>query len=255
MGSFDSIANLFSDLGLGLASIIQNPNALYAAYFIAFYGIIYWTINIGLSKAALFKEQQKAKKVISVMVSIIVIGSVFYRYRNIEDLLQAMGGFIGTIAILAIGIFFGWLGFSQYNKRKESNKLVAVIYLSLCTYIASSLILPLFGTVTNFSSNTIEMGQNTWLYTVVISKFGALRVIGDMLAFIQGISAITLIVSVIWLPFSLVKGAVSGMDFEPVNKTDKATINKVREAIDRLNGRINKIDKIFKRMKDIFRGG
>lgn len=257
MGAFDSVANLISDMGTGLSSIFQNPNALYAAYFIAFFGIVYWIIFLGLSKAAIFKGQDKARKVIAIMTSIIVVGSVFYRYRSIEDLLLAMGGFIGTVLIFVVGIAFGALGVRMYREYKDKEKtLIAVILLSLCMYIASSIILPLFGFVSNFGGNMIAAGQNVWFYEVVITRFQALRVVGDMLAYIQMISAMVLIFSVLWLPFSLIKGSVSGMEItkRAVDPQDKRDIERVRRAIGSLTKRINNIDNTFKKMRKVFGG-
>ena len=256
MGSFDSVANLISDMGSGLASIFQNANALYAAYFIAFFGIVYWIIFLGLSKAAIFKDQDKARKVIAIMTSIIVVGSVFYRYKNIESLLLAMGGFIGTVLIFVVGIAFAWIGINLYKAKKEENKLIAVIFLSLCMYIASSIILPLFGFVSNFGGNVIAAGQNVWFYEVVITRFSALRVVGDMLAYIQMISAVVLIFSVLWLPFSLIKGSVGGMEItkKAVNPQDKRDIESARRAIENLTKRIKNVDNIFKKMRKVFGG-
>lgn len=242
----DSVINL----GSGFSSLLNNANALYAIYFLAFFIGFYAMVNVALQKADHFRG--KPAKVVAFMVTVIATGSIFYG-KDVVTLIQFFNGFGWFLVILVMAIGFGWLGFYLYNQNKEGNKNLAMVYLSLGLYVASSLLLPQFDpTMVTFNGKFV-IGDNSvsgWVNVAsngggFIARFGggAFNVFKDILGFVQPISLIVLIVYLIRLAMGVnveVESRSAGFN----NRANEKSYQKVKDIKDAkalLNGSVSEL--------------
>ena len=190
------LTRLLEDAGNTVHTFMNTPQILYLIYFISFFFAIFVIVNIAMQKARQFKG--KPGKVIAVMVSIIITGSIFHPTNGPKDIIQLFNGFGGFIFILALSLGIAGGGIYLFTKQKDKNFNLAMLVLTLTIYIAATLMLPMFFDVTNEdSSTTYEKGG------FIGERTNAFNIFGELLLWIQTLSLIVFLVFLIRWGFSL----------------------------------------------------
>ncbi|MFW6285619.1 MAG: hypothetical protein ACOC16_00440 [Nanoarchaeota archaeon] len=211
------LTDLFIETGRAINSMFITPYFLYFVYFIAFFFGAWIIINVAIQKVKQF--QGKPGKVISTMVTVITVGSIFYS-REPEQLLTLFNSFGGFIIILLLGIIFIGAGVGVYyflyfklekNERKISHK-VAILFLSIGIFIGASLLVPHFPVgVSDTNKDTCQGlvdakycygAQDAYLMQLK-SKGIMFNIFGEIFSIAIPISLLAMIISLIALVFNL----------------------------------------------------
>ncbi|MFW6285535.1 MAG: hypothetical protein ACOC16_00015 [Nanoarchaeota archaeon] len=179
MGQFDSIINLFNDTGEGIYKIVGNEQTLYATYFIAFFAIVYKLLHIGLNRG---NFQGKPANVISIMLSVIITGSVFYS-KSPTELITLFGDTLGMILGIIIAGLIVFFSISMYIKNKKLNPNGMFLLLTFGIYIASSILIPHMGLLANKITSlkfleTIIVNVN--LVFLILSLFAIVKFVAHL---------------------------------------------------------------------------
>ena len=138
MSQFETILDLFKDMGESITEMANTGPIMYAIYLIAFLAIIYKLIEVGINRG---KFEGKPARVISIMLSIMITGGVFYG-KETQELLDLFSNIGGFIIILALSLGITLYSISLYKNHKRRHPSAALFSISLGLYVATSLLLP-----------------------------------------------------------------------------------------------------------------
>ncbi|MCA9495709.1 MAG: hypothetical protein KC589_02105 [Nanoarchaeota archaeon] len=189
-----SMIELFNAVGGEFETLFSEPGiALYAIYTVVFFMALFTLIRAALERVPHLRG--KPATVISIAVSVISIGGLFYNKSASEAIamFSSFGGFILMLIFCAAII-----GLSVYWGNKVEKKLTKTLIISWGIFIGTSIVLPVFIEYFELTSGGKFSG-------------GAAGVILAVFEYVNMISLIVAFITTLMFGFGLIKGGFSGI--------------------------------------------
>lgn len=240
------IFDLFKRIGTEFSGLFNEPLALYAIYFAAFFIGTFALYRVLLQRVPHLKG--KPANVIAFMVTVISVGAIFYK-RSAAELIGMFNGFVVFLILLffaaiiiGVGIFYG---------KKFENKFVKWLIISLSLWLGISILLPAFVGYWIMDTTVdmrIDLASDS--YRVEIERItteagnSVSETIAEILYWIKEVSfAVFLITGIVYI-FSLLGGGIK--DVRNGSEEKNPGIGELRQMLEKVNSEVDKIDNYFK---------
>ena len=127
------------EAGIGIDEFMNTVEILYLIYFISTFFVVFTVINTSLQKVK-NQFQGKPAKVISTIISILVVGAIFYKRTVVEvvDNYNKVG--YGIFVLIFVIIAIGYGGYLFVKFKKEKKELLATFLLSCFVFLGTSML-------------------------------------------------------------------------------------------------------------------
>lgn len=241
-GYRSSVTDLFGDIGRNLQSFVTNAEVLYGLYFIAMFFAMFSIFNVLLQKVEQFHG--KPAKVIAFMVTVIGVGSIFYKYGSAWELINAFHGFVNLILVLILSLaVLGGAYFFAFPKdeSKQRKQLTQTVIMSWAVYVATAILAPSFGKA--FTVITISSSASGVFISVVSSANATGIFIYKFLTFVSSVAFLVALISTIIFGFSLFSFANGSANKE--NDFLSEDEKRKRKDVEDVKGALSSLNEIF----------
>jgi len=247
-----SVINGLSEVGLQFYEIMNSANVIYGIYFLSTFFVIFTVLNTVLQKTK-NNFQGKPAKVISTIISIMVVGAIFYK-KEVETVVTnyntvGYGVFVLFFVIAAIG--YGGYLFNKFKKEKKNT--LAVFLLSFFVWIGTSMLKGIL----------VTDGQNTAMGEPIVVSGGIFEILfGESVSFLTtltdtvGVVALAAgIVTGVMLLFEMFGDKENGIIANKDNKKKKPDDlekkeKEVHKLLDQSMKTLNEINDVFAKKVD-----